>query len=474
MSSAQAREQANGEKRTVALASVGAAVLLTGSKLVVGLLTGSLGILSEALHSLLDMFAAVMTFFAVRLSGRPADDKFTYGYGKVENVSALFETLLLLVTCVWIVYESIQRLFFEARPIETSVWAFIVMGVSIVVDATRSRALMRTAKKHRSQALEADALHFSTDVWSSSVVIAGLLGVSVGRYFGIGWLEKADAVAALGVAGIVVFVSLRMGARSLADLLDVSSPALREAIIEAASSVEGVETVGRVRVRQGGPDAFVDLSLTVAPGIGVERAHGIADLVELRVSEIVPDVDVTAHVEPRDGADDEATVVRRLALERGLDMHALRVYDSPEARIVECHVEMPPTMSLEAAHALVDAFERHATAALLPRTFQFVTHIEPSRLDADTYEGLTAEERASILAAIHALAEDLGVDCDPHDIQAHRVGDEFALTLHCYADADAPVSEAHQLTGRIKTALRARVPELTRIVVHVEPRAERA
>ncbi|MGV8084051.1 MAG: cation diffusion facilitator family transporter [Coriobacteriia bacterium] len=470
MPSAEARREANGEKRAVALASVGAAVLLTGSKLVVGLLTGSLGILSEALHSLLDLFAAVMTFFAVRLSGRPADNKFTYGYGKVENLSALLETVLLLVTSGWIVSESIQRLFFEARPIETSIWAFAVMAVSIVVDVTRSRALTRAAEKHRSQALEADALHFSTDVWSSAVVIVGLAGVSLGRALGVGWLEKADAVAALGVACIVVFVSVRMGARSLASLLDATSAALREAVSRAAASVEGVEAVERVRVRQGGPDAFVDIAIAVAPGIGVERAHAIADLVELRVGEVVPGVDVTAHVEPKGGAEDEAATVRRLALERGIDMHALHIYDAPEARVVECHVELPPTMSLEEAHALVDTFEAVAAAALLPRSVRFVTHIEPSRLVPDEYEGLAEEERERISAAVAGLSAELGIDCGPHDISAYRVGEELALTLHCYANADAPVSEAHQLTGRIKAALRAKVPELTRIVVHVEPK----
>jgi len=162
------------EKREAALSSVVAALLLTGLKLAIGLLTGSLGILAEAAHSGLDLVAALVTFFAVRLSDRPPDEHHLYGYGKIENLSALIETLLLLITCVWIIYEAIQRLFFKSVEIEASIWAFAVMGISIVVDITRSRILYAAARKHKSQALEADALHFSTDIWSSSVVIVGL------------------------------------------------------------------------------------------------------------------------------------------------------------------------------------------------------------------------------------------------------------------------------------------------------------
>ena len=170
---ASAGSAAEREKRLVALSSVLAAIFLTSMKIVVGLLTHSLGILSEAAHSGLDLIAAAVTLFAVRLSDRPPDREHPYGHGKIENLSALVETLLLLATCVWIIYEAIDRLFFKSVHVEASIWSFIVMGTSIGIDVTRSRALMRTAKKHNSQALEADALHFSTDVWSSSVVIAG-------------------------------------------------------------------------------------------------------------------------------------------------------------------------------------------------------------------------------------------------------------------------------------------------------------
>ena len=189
------------EKRGAALSSVTAAVLLTALKLVVGLLTRSLGILAEAAHSALDLVAALVTFFAVRISDRPADERHLYGYGKVENLSALIETLLLLATCVWIIYEAIQRLFFGSVEIKANAWSFGVMIISIVVDITRSRILYRAARKHNSQALEADALHFSTDIWSSSVVIVGLALVVLSERLGPKWafLVQGDAVAALAV-----------------------------------------------------------------------------------------------------------------------------------------------------------------------------------------------------------------------------------------------------------------------------------
>ncbi|MEJ2556675.1 MAG: cation diffusion facilitator family transporter, partial [Anaerolineae bacterium] len=187
------KTRAEKEKRSAALSSVLAAVLLTGLKLVVGLLTGSLGILAEAAHSGLDLVAALVTFFAVRLSDRPPDKRHLYGYGKVENLSALVETLLLLVTCIWIIYEAIERLFFKSVEIEASFWAFGVMAVSIVVDISRSRILYRAARKHNSQALEADALHFSTDIWSSSVVIVGLALVWLSERLGPDWTWLAKS-----------------------------------------------------------------------------------------------------------------------------------------------------------------------------------------------------------------------------------------------------------------------------------------
>lgn len=296
-----AEAQADKEKRFVASTSVLAAVALTSMKIVVGYFTGSIGILSEAAHSGLDLVAAAVTLWAVRASARPADEDHPYGHGKIENFSALFETGLLLATCVWIVYEAMKRLLFEESHVEVSVWAFVVMGTSIVVDISRSRALARAAEKHRSQALEADALHFSTDVWSSSVVIVGLCCVWAAERFHLPWLKQADAVAALGVAGIAMIVSLRLGKKSVDDLLDAAPAGLIERVAHAAR-VPGVLAVTQVRVRQSGAHTFADIHIEVPRGMTFDGAHELTHAAEDAVREAVPGADIVVHADPAEAA----------------------------------------------------------------------------------------------------------------------------------------------------------------------------
>ena len=287
------------EKNSAALNSVAAAFLLTGLKVVVGLLSGSLGILAEAAHSGLDCAAAIVTYIAVRAASKPADRDHAYGHGKVENLSALVETLLLLATCAWIIRESVLRLTSHHVQVDASIWAFAVMGISIAVDVSRSRMLYRVAAKHRSQALEADALHFSTDIWSSAVVILGLLGVRLaGWYPGLGVLVQADAVAALMVAGIVVVVSGRLGLRTVQALLDSSPPGVDERIRVAVAAMDGVFDCHAVRVRHSGPDYFVDLHITVDGEQSLRAAHALTERVEQAVEAILPGADVTVHPEP--------------------------------------------------------------------------------------------------------------------------------------------------------------------------------
>lgn len=288
------------EKSNAALSSVVAAVGLTTFKIIVGVLTGSLGILAEAAHSGLDLVAALVTFLAVRVSGKPADQQHTYGHGKIENLSALFETLLLLATCVWIIYEATQRLFVKSVEVEASIWAFLVMGVSIIIDLSRSRMLYAAAKKHNSQALEADALHFSTDIWSSSVVIVGLFGVLLAEKVpGLQWLAKADAVAALGVALIVVYVSLQLGRRTVMALLDTAPDGMLEKVKSTAESVPGISDVHNIRMRYLGPKLFIDVHVRVDPTLSVGDAHALSLKVQQVVSALEKGgADVIVHVEP--------------------------------------------------------------------------------------------------------------------------------------------------------------------------------
>ena len=291
--------EANRERISAARKSVLAAVGLTALKILVGLATGSLGILAEAAHSGLDLAAAIMTWMAVRISGKPADRDHRYGHGKVENLSALAETLLLLVTCVWIFYHAVSRLTGHRLEIEVNVWSFAVMITSVVVDFSRSRMLYRVARKYNSQALEADAMHFRTDIWSSAVVILGLVSVKLSEWVaGWGGLRYADAVAAMIVAVIVVQVSVKMGVRTILALLDTAPAWLEETITAVVAALPGVNNCHNVRLRYSGSQLFVDIHILVDGNQSLRAAHELTEEIERAIQKLVPDADVTVHPEP--------------------------------------------------------------------------------------------------------------------------------------------------------------------------------
>ena len=282
------------EKKNVALSSVLAAIFITGFKLVIGLLTGSLGILSEALHSGLDMIAAIVTFLSVRVSDKPADKDHNYGHGKVENLSALIETILLLVTCVWIIYEAIHRLASGKTHIEVSVWSYVVVLCSIIIDFTRSRALMRVAKKYNSQALEADALHFSTDIWSSIVVLFGLIA-----YQFMGWYA-ADSIAALFVAVIVLYVCYQMGRKAIDVLLDKSPADTKEIVRLILKSYPEIKHYHSLKARTAGADTFIKFNVHFNPELSLREVHNVCDKIEAEIQQSVPRSEVYIHPEPDD------------------------------------------------------------------------------------------------------------------------------------------------------------------------------
>ena len=461
--------QADHDKRWVALSSLLAAVLLTSTKLGIGLWTNSLGILSEAAHSGLDLVAAGVTFWAVRVSGRPADREHTYGHGKIENLSALFETVLLLVTCVWIINEAVERLFFADNvTVDPNLWAFLVGILSIVVDYSRSRALKRAADKYASQALEADALHFSTDIWSSAVVLLGLCGVCLSESWGMPWLARADATAALGVAVIVIIVSYHLGKKSIDDLLDTVPGSLRDQVITAAKQVSGMEDVTQLRLRRSGPEMFADMTIAVGRAIAFERAHDIANEVETAIHTVLPNADVVIHVEPIvPGEEDITTVVRLLAARHGLGAHGIRIYEENRQRWLELHLEVSSALLLEEAHRQATDFER-ALRQAVPGVTRIVTHIEPMGDDAATIHAMPAGQ-LQVQKAIGEFIENEHLSVKPHDVRVQLVGDEMAVSFHCILDPATAITEAHDLTIRLEKHLRDSVAGLGRVVIHVEP-----
>src|SRR6201997_4390937 len=294
----EATAQATRQKRMAALGSVGSAAILVFLKVFLAVSTGSLGILSEALHSILDLVAAIITYLSVRGADKPADAQHLYGHGKVENFSAFVETALLLLTAVYIVWEAFQRLVFHTAHIRPSLIAILILGLCMGIDFVRSKALNRVAGKYPSEALEADALHFSTDVWSTFVVILGISGAWLGVHLGIEWLGMLDSVAALGVAGVIIWIGSRLGRRTIEALLDVAPQGLRERISNAVDKIEGVLRTERVRVRRAGQRYFVDVTISVPRTASLEQAHAASDAVERSIEKIVP-ADVVVHMEPR-------------------------------------------------------------------------------------------------------------------------------------------------------------------------------
>jgi len=288
------------EKNQAALLSLISAVCLTFFKIIVGVFTGSLGILAEATHSGFDLIAALVSLFAVNESSKPADEEHLYGHYKIENLAALFECFLLMFTSGVIIHAAVMRLVEGESLIEVSIWAYVVMIVSIIIDYTRSNHLYKTAKKYNSQALEADALHFQTDIWSSLVVIVGLMCLTMSEWLGgIKALEQADAVAAIGVAVIIIWTSFRLTKKTLDGLLDSAPVGLETKIVTIVSGVAGVINCHNVRCRAAGPKIFADIHILVDGSQTLSEAHTLTDLIEKEINkQTTEEIDVTVHPEP--------------------------------------------------------------------------------------------------------------------------------------------------------------------------------
>ena len=301
------------EKKRVALISVFAAIFLTGSKLIIGLLTNSLGILSEALHSALDLVAAVITYFSVRISDKPADREHNYGHGKIENFSALMETILLLITCFWIIYEASHRIIagtgLEMTPTQTVV-SFIVVITSIIIDVWRSKKLSAVAKKYNSQALEADALHFSTDIWSSVVVLLGLVCVKIYEWTKLPIFFYADSIAALIVAVIVLFVSYKLGRKAIDVLLDRAPQTTVDMVKNSLAQFPEVKNFHSLRIRTAGADTFIRVNVHLDAKLTFLQVHDICDRIETHICSKIERTEVNIHPEPQIKKHIESEVIK--------------------------------------------------------------------------------------------------------------------------------------------------------------------
>jgi cation diffusion facilitator family transporter len=460
-------ESMRAEKRAVAGNSVLAAVAITLLKIVVGISTGSLGILSEAAHSGLDLVAAVVTLLSVRVSDKPADADHQYGHGKVENFSAFIETGLLLLTCICIVYEAIRRLFFHYVEIEPSVAAFLVMFVSMGVDFWRSRALGKIAAKYDSQALEADALHFSTDIWSGGVVVLGLLLVLAGRAYNIQALRSSDPIAALFVAGVVVWVSSRLARKTIDALLDAAPAGVRGKILASVRKVDGLLEVDRVRIRRAGNRYFADLSIGLARNVTFQRSEQVADAVTAAVQRVLPDADVVVTSVPRPArAENIFDRVRAVATRYNFNVHDVSVQNLSGRLHVEQHLELDESLTMKQAHDRVTLLESEIQKEV-PEIHSILTHIEsePSTIEPGNEIG----RDAALEKKLKAIAAEFPEVVDMHEAEIKRVRGRLYFSCHCTFSDELPLSRVHDVQTELEIRFKHAAPELFRVLIHPEP-----
>ena len=455
------------EKRSAAGHSVLAAVLITGLKAVVGFSTGSLGILSEAAHSGLDLIASLLTFFSVGVSDKPADADHQYGHGKIENFSAFVETGLLLLTCAWIIYEAVSRLFFRRIDIEPTIAAFAVMLFSMGLDWWRSRVLGRIASKYDSQALEADALHFSTDIWSAGVVVLGLGLVLVGRAYRIEWLRSSDPVAALFVAGVVVSVSWRLARRTVDALLDAAPAGVRSKIYDAVLRVDGVLEVDRIRIRKAGNRYFADLAVGLARTVTFQRSGQLVGSVTEAVRGILPQADVTVQPLPRaQRSENIFDRVRAVATQRNLNVHDISVQDFAGRIHVEQHVELDERMTLKDAHDQVTELEADMRREA-PEIADILTHIESEPATIEKPEEVVSD--VELERRLKTVASQFPEVLDVHDFVIKRVRGRMYISCHCTLPDNLSLARVHDIQTELEIRFKQDDPELFRVLIHPEP-----
>jgi cation diffusion facilitator family transporter len=456
------------EKRAVALNSLLAAAGITALKLVVGIATRSLGILSEAAHSGLDLVAAFITFLSVRVSDKPADAEHQYGHGKVENFSAFLETGLLLLTCIGIVWEAARRLTgHHAVHIEPSLAAFAVLFVSMMVDWWRSRKLRRIATKYESQALEADALHFSTDIFSTGVVALGLALVCAGQRWGLPWLGKADPIAALMVSGVIVYVSSRLARQTVDALLDAAPPGYRNRILDAVRNIDGVIEVERVRIRRAGNRYFADVAVGLARNVTFQRSGQVTSEITASVQRILPESDVVVHPVPREtGRENIFDRIRAVALRNNFSVHDVSVQDLAGRLHVEQHLELDETLSLKNAHDVVTRLESEIREEI-PEISTILTHIESEPSTIET--GNRVMRNVALEQKLKPLVTEFPEILDMHDVEVKRVRDKVYMSCHCTMPDHLPLSRVHDVSTALETRFKQAAPELFKVLIHPEP-----
>ena len=453
-----------------------AALAITLLKLITGVLAGSLGMLSEAAHSGIDLIAAAITLITVRVSDRPADEDHNYGHGKLESLSAAFEILLMAGSCYWIAREALQRILHHNHlALRWSVWPFVVLLLSMAVDFTRSRQLHRVAQAQRSDALEADAIHFGTDLWSSAAVFLGLLASFVGQRLSLPALEYADPIAALVVAVVILRVTYTLARRTIDSLLDATPSEaraqIRRDLVNDLEAVDGVLTVERVRVRRSGSDYFVDLTLGMPRNLTFQRSEQITFAATAAVQQRLPGADVVIHPVPT------ATVgesvfdrIRAVAARSNLNLHDVSVQQYEGALHVEQHLEVPETMSLQQAHDVATQLETEIRREV-PSVDTVLTHIESEPATIAYPAQFAANEH--LTKQLRETAQHFPEIQDVHEITVTRghsgAANSVQINCHITLPDDLPMSRVHDVITEFEGEFRLHHPQVSRVLIHPEP-----
>jgi len=503
-------------KRSAAIFSVAAAALVAVLKLLTGLLTGSLGMLSEAAHSAIDLIASAITLFSVQVSDRPADDIHNYGHGKVESLAAFVETGIMLASCVWIVYEALSRIVLRRHlALLPSLWPFAVLLVSIAVDFSRSRTLGRIARLHRSDALAADSLHFATDMWATLAVMFGLAATYAGERLAQPWLEYSDPIAALVVAGVILRVSWRLAHQTIDALLDAtpttdptshepqSKDQLRANLLHDLTAIPGVLTVERLRTRRSGSNYFADVTLGLPRNLTFQRSEQLTLAATLAVQRHLPSADVVVHTVPTASlAESVHDRIRAVAARRNLAIHEISVqqisgeqYDQLHPRLhIEHHLEVDETMPLRQAHELVTELEAEMRREV-PAIASILTHIESEPATIERLASLTRDRELEL--RLRRVATTFPEVLDIHEVyvtrhapsivpaSAHSVfsdpfqtGNQTAassvpahtqVSCHCTLPDDLPMARVHAVITALEGAFKLDSPEVDRLLIHPEP-----
>ncbi len=455
------------EKRRVALHSMLAAAAMTLLKLAAGLLSGSLGVLSDAAHSGLDMVGAALTFFSVQVSDKPADEDHTYGHAKFENLSSFGEVILMAVSSGWIIWEAVRRI---VQPVELhhSVWPVLVVVASIAVDFWRSRRLHDVAQRTHSAALATDAFHFASDIWSSAAVLCGLAASWVGAHFGIAALRFADPLAAVVVSLMILRLTAKLGHEAVGVLLDEIPAETRRQLIDEVVRVPGVLSVEQVRVRRAGANYFADLTLALPRRFTFEHTGELVRAATEAVHHALPQADVVIHTVPRQArAESIFDRVRAVAARNNVSVHELSVQSHHGRLRVEQHLELDETLSLLAAHGFVTAMEAEILHEV-PEIDSVLTHIESEPATIEQPEEMVEEDR-KIESALRAAAAHFPEIVDVHQIMVGRSGDHISLSCHCTLPDDLTMQRVHLAITALEDRFKLQCPEVQRVTIHPEP-----